>query len=76
MESCLILIKKDFDNLENHNPCTEEIIGIFTDSNGLTAQGQAAKWMASNPPVKQYLGYDKKVYPQYILKPITVLNQK
>lgn len=68
MQEICTLTRIDFDVLENHNPHYFEHLGTFRASEHLTPHGEAAKWLAEQPPVKMYLGYDGQVYPQFKLK--------
>ena len=64
----MFLIKKiGFDNMENHNPEYEEIIGVID-----CTEEEAERWInAHNPPKdNQYKGWDGKYYPYYTKTPI------
>ncbi len=63
------LVRIDFDNLENRNPITTRVLGVFVgDEHGLTAHGKASDWFNKQEPVHLYLGYDGQVYPQFLLE--------
>lgn len=62
------IIQVDFDCLENHNPICTTHLGTFRPTDKLSSHGAASKWLAEQPPVKMYLGYDEQVYPQYRIK--------
>ena len=63
------LVRIDFDNMENHNPTTQKVLGVFIgEERGLTAQGKAAEWFNKQEPVRLYLGYDGQIYPQFRLE--------
>ena len=67
MSEILRLVRIDFDNMENHDPIEEEILGVFIPSGGLSAWGMAAEWIRTQPPIKMYLGYDHEIYPKFRL---------
>lgn len=55
-----LIIKNDFDNLENHNPYVENIVGYVEDENS------AIQWINGiMEKIKQYKGYDGGTYPYY-----------
>ena len=63
------VIKVDFDNMENINPLTETLVGIFVDTNGLSARAIAEKHVSSTTkPI--YSGWDNQQYPKYIFTEI------
>ena len=53
-----------FDSLENHDPIRMVKLGVFVEKDGLSAHGNAAKFIAAMPARGLYLGYDGKVYPR------------
>lgn len=63
------LVRIDFDNMENRNPVTKKVLGVFVgDERGLTAHGKASEWFKKQEPVHFYLGYDGQIYPQFRLE--------
>ena len=70
----LKLTKIGFDNLENRDGEVVEFEKIFVDGNGLTAHGNAEKWLCVQPAEKHYLGWDGQVYPRYKLEPCYINN--
>lgn len=70
----ITLIKINFDSLENDlgNAITESKLGVFSGTNGLTAHGNVAKFIANMEPEKRYLGWNGEVYPIYKLEKDTL----
>lgn len=54
----ILLVKTDFDNMENHNPWYNTDIAVFTSKEKLE------EWLISNKP-KEYRGWDKEYYPKF-----------
>ena len=55
-----LIIKHDFDNIENQHPWFEEIIGYVDD------EISAIQWInAIRKDLHQYKGYDGSTYPWY-----------
>ena len=72
--NALRLIKIDFDNLENRNPEYEKTIGLFIGDDNSNAYSKAEYWFSKQKPEMRYVGWDKKVYPQYKLVQDIILN--
>lgn len=53
-----LIVKHDFDNMENHEPWYTTIIGYAED------ETDADMWMNSQND-KQYKGWDGRMYPYY-----------
>lgn len=53
-----LIVKHDFDNMENYNPDYTTIIGYIKD------ELDADTWIKSQND-KQYRGYDGEMYPYY-----------
>lgn len=66
----LELIRRDFDNMENHSPNCETSIGMFAANKDLhtSAQGTLSNFFTNFESIKIYLGYDGNVYPQFRIK--------
>lgn len=67
MNEYIKVIRHDFDNMENNSPYRSEELGIFIAKDGLTAYGNASKFISGLRPVKIYSGYDGFVYPRFEL---------
>lgn len=68
----MFLIKKiGFDNMENHNPEYEEIIGVID-----CTEEEAERWINVHNPTKdnQYKGWDGKYYPYYVKTPVDFIS--
>lgn len=61
-----LIIKHDFDNLENHQPHYEEILGYAETLSGATA---SVKTLEITTP--KYKGWDKETYPKFAIKPVS-----
>jgi hypothetical protein len=66
------LFRDDFDTFDNTNPSMTRLLGTFIEKDGRTAHGNANKFIQELQPVKLYLGWDGKVYPQYRLVKIHI----
>lgn len=61
------LYKLSFDNMENRNALIREKVKTFLPKDSKTAYGVCSDWMFNNLKAEcHYLGWDNKVYPQYI----------
>ena len=67
MTEVVRIIKRTFDTLENRagNAITDECVGTFIEGAGLSAHGNAAKWLAQQPPSGLYLAWDGNIYPRF-----------
>ena len=55
-----LIIKHDFDNMENHDPWFQEIVGYVDD------EVSAIKWInETTKDLRQYKGCDGGIYPYY-----------
>ena len=70
MSKGIMLTKLSFDNMENHYPVKETLIGVFTECGDLTPHGNIAEWFKKQSAEYRYLGWDNTVYPVYKLKEI------
>lgn len=61
-----------FDNMENHNPITVDVLGTFVDDNANTASYKVDLFLKEMPAQKMYTGWDDQVYPQYRLVKINI----
>lgn len=66
------VFKDEFSNLENRNAEYSKLLGTFIEKEGLTAAGNAAKFIDNMKPVKLYVGWDGKVYPKIRLEKINI----
>lgn len=73
------LIQVDFDSMENRDPLITTELGFFVDDadcwdtpEAKTAHSKVREFMAALEPCKMYVGYDNKIYPQFIMKHIEV----
>ena len=55
------LYRLDFDNLESKRK-----LATFTPGGTLTAYGKASQYLNYLAPTQHYLGWDNRVYPQFI----------
>lgn len=62
-----LIIKHDFDNMENHNPDYTTVIGYIKD------ELDADAWMKSQNH-KHYKGWDGKMYPYYTMQKIEKID--
>ena len=69
------LIRIDFDTMENHAGAaiSSKCLGTFAAGDGITAHGKLGNWLAAQPPVKMYAGWDGRVYPQFRIEDETVM---
>lgn len=55
-----LIIKHDFDNMENHEPWLQEIVGYVED------ELSAIRWInETTKSLRQYKGWDGSMYPYY-----------
>ena len=65
MDKIYLIIRKDFDNLENRDTDRYDILGYAETMEHATA---IVKSLAISEP--KYKGWDKNEYPQFSIKPI------
>jgi len=66
------VFRDDFDNMENRNAEYSKLLGTFIEKDGLTAHGNAGKFIEGMKPINLYLGYDGNVYPKIRLEIIEI----
>ena len=72
------LIRTDFDSLENRvsDAICRKNIGTYMESKDLhlSAFGMASKALSEMPPMKMYMGYNGKSYPNFSIETEQVQN--
>jgi len=66
------VFRDDFDNMENRNAKCTELLGTFIEENGLSAHGNAGKFIDSIKPTGYCLGWDGNVYPKFRIVKIKI----
>lgn len=62
-----IVIKHDFDNMENYTPHISKVVGYIRN------KVRADAWIKSQND-KQYKGWDEKIYPYYTKEKVRKLK--
>jgi hypothetical protein len=66
------VFRYDFNNMENRNAEYAKLLGTFIEKDGLTAHGNASKYIEGIEPMKMYLGWDGEAYPKLRLVKIQI----
>ena len=70
IEEIVILYRINFDSSENilSNAKYRTELGCFGPKNGLSPVGNCSEFISKLEPVKMYLGWDGKIYPQFVME--------
>ena len=73
-QDVVMLVRYDFDNMENRNAERKKIIGVCIADKGKTAHGMASLYVDNMNPVNLYLGWDGEIYPKLEVVKVNVLS--
>ena len=75
-QDVVILIRHDFDNMENRNAERKKIVGVILsdEAKEKTALEMAYLYINNMKPFKTYLGWDDEIYPKYEAVKVNVLS--
>lgn len=69
----ILLIRVDFDYLENWSPKYQKEVGIFIDDKLRTKEEKVKQYLKNIKKNEYYKGYDGNTYPKFIQKRKTIL---